>query len=128
METAELIEPGFTVADANRPDLTTTEGNLRIHFTQWNDEPTQVLFVDAIAHRWGEINWDGELEGEHFDGTHIIHQSKWMQSLFDCRECAPEAGYKHYRLNFNAAGSLEVIAREVTVEIGGDGTTEYSPG
>ena len=61
METAEWIDPGFTVADASMPDLTTTEGNLRIRFTQWDDSPTQVLFVDAVAYCWDIMKWDAML-------------------------------------------------------------------
>jgi hypothetical protein len=115
METAELINPGFSVADASMPDLITAEGNLRIRFTEWNDNPIQVLFVDAVSHRW-DVTWNVLLDGERFDSSHIIQQSKWLQSHFDCRECIPDAGYKHYRLNFNASGSLEVIAREMVLE------------
>lgn len=116
METAELIEPGFYVADASAPELLVTEGNLRMHFAEWDGKPVHVLFVDAVAHRWGQMYWDGELEGEHFDGTHIIHQSKWLQMHFAQGEAPPGAGYRHYRLNFNASGSLEVIAREMVLE------------
>jgi hypothetical protein len=116
METAEVLRPGFSVADASAPEMITAGGNLRIHFTQWNEQPAQVMFVDAVAHRWEQMEMEPLLEGERFDSTHIIHQSKWLQAHLDRREFAPEVGYKHYRLNFNAAGCLQVIARDLVLE------------
>jgi hypothetical protein len=119
IETAEWIDLGVSIADASAPEMVTAGGNLRIHFAQWNSEPAQVLFVDAVAHRWEQMEMEPLLEGEGFDSSHIIHQSKWLQAHLDRREFGPEVGYKHYRLNFNAAGCLQVIARDLVLECPG---------
>lgn len=115
METAEIIDPGFSVADAENVSISTTRNGLEVVFTDWTEKMIKILFVDAISHRWDRIDWNF-LEGERFDSTHIIHDSEWLREHLAQRSVEEGENYKHYRLNFNAEGSLQVIARDLEIK------------
>jgi hypothetical protein len=72
----------------------------------------EAVFVDAISYRWDEIDW-AFVEGERFDSSHVIENSDWMAEHLAQNAFSQDDGYKHYRLNFNVGGSLQVIARDI---------------
>ncbi len=43
-ETARLLEPGFSVADAGYPDFTLKDGTLTVEFTDWQERRVRVRF------------------------------------------------------------------------------------
>ena len=115
METAEIIDPGFSVADAENVSLRTIPSGLEISFTDWRECAVRVLFVDAISHSWDLLDWNF-VEGERFDSTHIIHNSEWLRKHIAQNAINERQGYNHYRLNFNASGTLQVLARGISIE------------
>lgn len=115
METAEIIDPGFAVADAENVTISTSDGGLEVEFEDWKENKTRILFVDAISHSWDAIDWKC-LEGERYDCTHIIHNSEWLKEHLSQRSVEENEGYKHYRLNFNAEGTLQVLARDLQIK------------
>ena len=113
-ETAEIIDPGFAVADGERLSLATEGEDLKLSFLDWNARNVTAIFVNAISYRWDRLDW-AYLEEERYDASHIIHNSDWLQQHVDQRSIENNERYNHYRLNFNAAGTLQVIAREIKV-------------
>lgn len=109
-ERAKIIDPGFSVADADLPSISTSDEGLIIRFRDWREDSIEALFIDAVSFRWDEIDWD-LVEGERFDSVHVIDNSEWMTEHLAQNSFASDDGFKHYRLNFNAGGTLEVIAR-----------------
>jgi RNAse (barnase) inhibitor barstar len=117
-ETATLINPGFSTADADYPEIHLLNGELFVRFQDWQEKTIEVVFVDTIAHHWQSA--EILLEGERNDSCYEISHSRWrfdhvqqgvIDSIEDCQ---------HYRFNFNTCGQLEVLARSyrlVTVEI-----------
>ena len=112
METAEIIDPGFSVADGEDVRLTKGDQGLILQFRNWQEEQIQALFVDAVSYRWDQIDWD-LLEGERFDSTHVIANSEWLREHVAQRSIEENEGYVHYRLNFNACGTLQVLAKSI---------------
>ena len=128
METAELIKPGFSVADADQPVIQTVAEGLRISFRDWQERNIQALFMDAVSFRWDMIEWYPLIDGERYDSTHIILNSEWLQQHVKQRAIGDEKDYNHYRLNFNASGCLQVIARGIQVEsLEATGDVENTP-
>jgi len=120
-ERAKIIDPGFSIADAKHPSVSSSDSGLIIRFRDWRDDPIEVLFVDAISYRWDEIDWD-LVKGEHSDCTHAIENSEWMAEHLVQNFFSGDDGFAHYRLNFSM-GTLEVISRHIEsrTEHGEDG-------
>ena len=112
LERATIIDPGFSVADAEFPSISSSEDGLTIRFRDWREASVVAVFVDAISYRWDEIDW-AFAEGERFDSSHVIENSDWMAEHLVKHAFSQDDGYKHYRLNFNVGGSLQVIARDI---------------
>ena len=101
MPTAELIEPGFTLADAERPSMSYEGGNLILTFVDWRERFFRVTFRDVCRFEWSDEP-DDYFDGEPHDGTCVVRNSGWIPRIAN-HNC------QHYRLNFNACGGrLEV--------------------
>ncbi len=106
MATAEPIDPGFSTADAEYPSLTFSRGDLALAFRDWREDDVRVVFRDVWRFDWLDEVPDGEqIAGERWDGTSVIHDSRWIPST------ATDA-CKHYRLNFNDCGGRLDVACE----------------
>jgi len=116
MERAEVIDPGFIVADAGSVSFSTSDADLLIEFSEWNGKKIKVTFEDAIAHLWDRRARE-YLEGERYDSTHVIHESEWLAKHSKMGYASVEKGFRHFRLNFNAEGTLEVIAKSIRLEV-----------
>lgn len=102
------LNPGFSTADADRPDLNLTSGDLVIRFNDWREQSVTVKFTDVAGLKWQEI--EELLEGEPFDGICELIDSPWLSALAGQGARAPKEQHRHFSLNFNACGKLEVLA------------------
>jgi hypothetical protein len=68
--------------------------------------------VDAVSYRWDQLDWKF-LSGERYDSTHIISHSEWLREHIAQGSIEVNDGYFHYRLNFNACGTLQVLAKSI---------------
>ncbi len=76
MERAEIIEPGFSTADAEFPNINMDEGDLVLRFLDWQERQREVFFPDTAAFKWQMI--ETLIEGEEYDRSHVITESKWL--------------------------------------------------
>ena len=102
MPTVELIDPGFTTADAGYPSMSYDNGNLQLRFVDWRERPVLVTFHDVRRFEWSDEP-DDYFDGEPYDGTCVILKSGWVPRIA-ADEC------QHYRLNFNACGGRLDVA------------------
>ena len=108
MPTVELIEPGFTLADAEHPSMSYEGGNLILTFVDWRERSVRVTFRDVCRFEWSDEP-DDYFDGEPHAGTCVVRNSGWIPRIAD-RHC------QHYRLNFNACGGrLEVACDAIDV-------------
>jgi len=114
-EHTEIVNLGFTVADAESPRLQLEGQVLILGFMDWKEEQVTVRFSDVIAVRWQEAEYVID-EGERFDSTHVVHESAWLGDHERQNVTWGGAQHRHLKLNFNAAGILEVLCTEVHVE------------
>ena len=115
MERAEIIDPGFSTADSDFPDINMAEGDLILKFKDWQEIQREVFFPDAVAFKWQMI--ETFIEGEEYDRSHIIAESKWLAEHIKQGEIGAQEDYKHYKFNFNGNGQLEVISNGFTVKM-----------
>ena len=107
-ETAKLLQPGFSTADAEYPDLTLNDGVLRLEFREWTEQVIVVEFDDVCAVRWQEVGYLGPEDRE--DSVYEIIDSDWLEAHLKGGARDPEEGHRHFKLGFNAYGPLEVLA------------------
>ncbi len=115
MERAEIIDPGFSTADADFPDINMDEGDLILKFKDWQEIQREVFFSDTVAFKWQMI--ETFIEGEEYDRSHIIAESEWLAEHIKQGEIGAQEEYKHYKFNFNGNGQLEVISNGFTVKM-----------
>ena len=114
-ERTEVVDLGFVVADAEAPKLTLESQRLMVEFLDWRDRRVTVVFADCIALRWQEAERFVD-DADRCDSTVMVHDSEWLQA--HDRQGHTDMGgrlFRHLKLNFNAAGQLEVLCTSVEV-------------
>ena len=107
-EKAELIDPGFDIADGEDVNYSFDGDKLVFKFTDWKEQEIVVECENVIGfkYQWATYEY---LSEERFDSSHIIHYSKWLQEHIRQGETWNEKKWCHYKLNFNAAGVMEIL-------------------
>ncbi|EGQ8448700.1 hypothetical protein ACXWHK_003109 [Vibrio alginolyticus] len=113
METVKMLDLGFSTADAEYPEIHQEEGDLRAEFKDWQEKTVKLYFADYVACKW-EMVFD-LLEGERDDSCYEICSSLWLKQHVQSEIINCDEGYKHFRLNFNELGQLDVIALNIVV-------------
>jgi hypothetical protein len=108
---AEPVSLGFVIADGERVELAYDGDDLRLRFLDWREDQVAVSFRSTIAFRWQGA--EEVAPDERFDAAHVIHESEWLAENVRQNEATP--AHRHLKLNFNAAGCLEVICESVDV-------------
>lgn len=107
MQQVEIIDPGFSTADANYPGFESSSGNLKVTFLDWQEQTINVTFKEVMAFKWQEA--EQLLPNEPYDGACKILNSEWLTQHGNI------ADYNHYCFNFNACGKLEVLCSSFAV-------------
>jgi hypothetical protein len=113
-EKAAMLEPGFSVADATYPTFRLRDGEVVLEFTDWRDRPVRIRFTNAAGVRWQELDSAGPEERD--DAVFEIIESIWLAEYLRKGARTPADDLRHYRLCFNAAGVLDVLATSMKVE------------
>ncbi len=108
----ELIDMGFSTADAEYIQFAYRDGELRLTFVDWREILRVAFFEDVLVQRW---HADAEfLPGIRDDATYVVQDSDLAARMVEL--CAVEAAHaKHFVLCFNAAGVLEVVCKSFRV-------------
>ncbi len=113
-EYTELIDLGFSVADAEEPIVEYNDDDLNVSFINWQEKKIGLSCSDTIAFRWQRAEYYID-KTERFDSTHIVHNSEWLKAHEDQGETWESVTFHHYKLNFNAAGILDIICTKIKV-------------
>lgn len=101
---------GVHTADAERVELTLARGCLVVHFVDWQDEPRELRLLGTLAFRWQDDDGGG---APRDDTTYEVAGSAWLDAQLDRSGLSGDDGYRHYKLCFNASGTLDVICQVV---------------
>jgi hypothetical protein len=108
-----LREP-FSTADAEYPQVTSERGCLRVMFQDWQEQVVTLLFRDVAAFSWDD--GDAAIDANHRDDcSYIVHDSPWLARHCEVGTLTPSQDYLHFKLCFNAAGVLQVLASRMEV-------------
>jgi hypothetical protein len=113
-DSAELVDLGFSIADAEGVSFRFDGEHLILDFTDWREQPVSVRFENTIGFRYQLAEYTLS-DGERFDSPHIVHESSWVRTHMDQNEAWSGTEWFHYKLNFNAGPTVEVLCKGVSV-------------
>ena len=116
-ETAKLLKPAFSTADAENPSFTLRDGTLALEFVDWQKRSVHVRFSNAAAVKWQELDSTGPEDRD--DSVYEIVGSRWLHDYLATLARTPADGLHHYRLCFNGSGVLDVLAQSMNMENAG---------
>lgn len=82
--------------------------DIQVEYKDWQEKTIEQYFSDPVVFKW-QMVFD-LLEGERDDCCYEICSSFWLKQQVQSGIINSNDGYKHYRLNFNELGQLDVIA------------------
>ncbi len=100
------VDIGVHTADAEDVAVQFSSGDLVLTCVDWQEQPRRTVFVDVLAFRWQEF----DEEGIRDDVVYEVHDSDWLARQAKLQAVEVEA-YVHYKLCFNACGTLDVLCR-----------------
>lgn len=111
MMTCVQVDIGVHTADAEEVAIQFSGGDLVLTFIDWMEQPRRAVFKDVLGFRWQEF----DEEGIRDDVVYEMKDSDWL--AHQCRlQGVASDGYVHYKLCFNACGSLDVLcSRDASV-------------
>lgn len=102
---------GVSTADADKVAIHFDRGDLRLSFTDWQEQCRNVVFRDVLAFRWQEL--DDAVPRD--DATYQAIESTWLDRQARLQSVSPDQ-FSHYVLCFNGSGVLDVLARHVSAD------------
>src|SRR5262245_37424374 len=102
-ETAAILEPGFSVADAAYPAFCLRNGEVLLEFTDWRERKVRVRFTNAAGLKWQELDSAGP--ENRADAAFEIVGSAWFADCLTKGARTPADQLRHYRRCFNASGA-----------------------
>jgi hypothetical protein len=109
----EPLNPGFSTADAEYPEVRAAHGTLHLKFKDWREQDVEVQFNEVCAFRWQEA--ESLLPDEPYDGSCELLESEWAAQHLLQLAVPVEAKLRHLRFNFNACGQLEILCTSYAV-------------
>jgi hypothetical protein len=102
------VDIGVQTADAEDVAVQFSSSDLVLTFVDWQERSRRVVFADVLAFRWQAF----DEEDIRDDVVHEVKDSDWLarQALLQAVEAE---GYVHYKLCFNASGTLDVLCRRL---------------
>jgi hypothetical protein len=113
-EKAVQRDLGIQVADGEDLRLSYVCDDLLGSFKDWREIVTTFRCTGVIAFRWQPIEYFRE--DERPDSTYEIVGSEWVRQHKEQGMIGSAQVARHFKLNFNAIGCLEVICAQVKKE------------
>ena len=76
MQVIKKIDPGFSTADAEGLDLRYADHELRISFTDWQEQSIEVIFNEVVSFSLKSVNI--LFENERDDCSYEVLDSEWV--------------------------------------------------
>ena len=104
---------GVHTADAEGVELAFADNILRVRFVDWQELARELVLPDTVAFRWQEYDHDG---APRDDVTYEVVGSTWLAAQLPPADFPLSKQLRHYKLCFNACGSLDVICGVVEAD------------
>lgn len=114
-ESFQPLGAPFSTADAEAPALVYERGDLHVRFLNWQEREIKLTFRHVAAFVWED--GDAALFPDHRDDTsYLVADSDWLRRHHEVGSITLGEGHSHYKLCFNAAGVLQVLATGLEVD------------
>lgn len=107
-EVVEIIDLGFSVADAEDISFKFDGSDLVLEFNDWREQHISIKCENTLGFKFQNAEYEIS-DSERFDSCHIVHNSEWVKEHVKQGEAWSDESWYHYKLNFNAAGIVEVL-------------------
>jgi len=111
-ETLEIVELGFSVADAEDITFKFDGSDLILQFNDWQEKKVVVKCLNTLGFKFQNAEYEIS-SSERFDSCHIVHHSKWLEEHIKQGETWGNESWSHYKLNFNASGIVEILCSQL---------------
>jgi hypothetical protein len=109
---ARIIDLGFSVADGAEVRVSCENQMLSVSFVDWQEKRVSFVSHDTLAFRWQEAEYVLS-DQERDDSSYEISGSAWLQQHEEQGMTGEGTVFHHYKMNFNAAGVLEMICSRI---------------
>lgn len=99
----------FSTADAESVEVHLVGDDLKVRFLDLQERPVELLFSGVVACRWDPEALEG---APRDDEPYEVLDSPWVAALVAANQCGE---CRHFKLCFNAASVLDVIAQGMRV-------------
>ena len=106
---------GVHTTDAERVEIAFSGGNLQIRYLDWQEQPRELLMPQTLAFRWQD---DEDGSAPRDDTTYEVTGSTWLKTQLERSALSDDGRFRHYKLCFNACGTLDVICHAIEVDRG----------
>jgi hypothetical protein len=111
----EPLEVPFSTADAEHPRIVAECGRLRVTYRDWREEVVALVFHEVVAFSWDD--GDAAVDRAHRnDRSYEVQNSPWLARHDEVGRLMPPEQYRHFKLCFNTAGVLQVLAARLEVK------------
>lgn len=100
---------GVQTADAEQVELRFLSGQLELRYVDWREQPQEMVFHEVLAFKWLEQD---SVSVPRDDTTYEVLGSALLSEHVVIG--ATHITYAHYKLCFNACGTLDVVCQAVT--------------
>jgi hypothetical protein len=108
------VDFGFTTADGESVELAYSRGELRLTFIDWREEKIQHIFEDVFGFKWEDAQ---DIDFIRDDRCYEILESDWLKVHIELNAITDYGEYSHYKLCFNAYGTLDVLCKKQKLKI-----------
>lgn len=110
----EPLDVPFLIADASWPQLSWDGNQLHVSFRDGTEKPVKLRFENVVGFSWD--NGEAALDLKHEDDCcYVVTNSPWLQRHREVGELRASDEHRHFKLCFNAAGILQVLASRMDV-------------
>jgi hypothetical protein len=106
----QIIDLGFSTADAEKPELTYVGGEIQFSFIDWREQTVRFVASDVCAFAWNDKLDVGDIRD---DVTYEVFDSDLIQKYCEAHVISPEEGFRNFKLCFNAMGVLDVLCKGI---------------
>lgn len=111
-QNVEIIDLGFSVADAEDITFKFDGSNLILEFNDWQEKRIVIACENTLGFKFQNAEYELS-RSERFDSCHIVHESEWVKEHLKQGLAWEGESWLHYKLNFNAAGVVEVLCSKL---------------
>ena len=109
----EIIDLGFSCADATNISFQYKNEDLVLSFLDWQEKPVSIRCKNLLGFKIQRAEYYIS-NSERDDSSYLVKDSNWVKAHVSQGSCTITEKYYHYKINFNACCVVEVLCTKLT--------------